>query len=85
MRLRMRRLSWSSQKMTITRLTGNAVTYGGYVNVSRQDIDFSSPSMLDVVIQDLAAQYAIQTEAVLGTLINAQANNVELEPRAARN
>ena len=67
-----------SQKMTITRLTGNAVTYGGYVNVSRQDIDFASPSMLDVVIQDLAAQYAIQTEAVLGTLINAQATTVEV-------
>ena len=67
-----------SQKMTITRLTGAAVTYGGYVNVSRQDIDFAQPSMLDVVINDLAAQYAIQTEAVLGTLIQAQANNVEL-------
>jgi len=68
----------SSQKMTITRLTGNAVTYGGYVNVSRQNIDFSSPNMLDVVVQDLASQYAIQTEAVLGTLIQTQANNVEL-------
>jgi HK97 family phage major capsid protein len=67
-----------SQKMTITRLTGNAVTYGGYVNVSRQDIDFAQPSMLDVVVQDLAAQYAIQTEAVLGTLLNAQANPVEV-------
>lgn len=67
-----------SQKMTITRLTGNAVTYGGYVNVSRQDIDFSQPNMLDVIVDDLSAQYAIQTEAVLGTLIQAQANNVEL-------
>jgi HK97 family phage major capsid protein len=67
-----------SQKMTITRLTGNAVTYGGYVNVSRQDIDFAQPSMLDVVVNDLASQYAIQTEAVLGTLIQTQANNVEL-------
>jgi HK97 family phage major capsid protein len=67
-----------SQKMTITRLTGAAVTYGGYVNVSRQDIDFAQPSMLDVVVQDLAAQYAIQTEAVLGTLIQTQANNVEV-------
>jgi HK97 family phage major capsid protein len=67
-----------SQKMTITRLTGNAVTYGGYVNVSRQDIDFAQPSMLDVVVQDLAAQYAIQTEAVLGTLLNAQASPVEV-------
>jgi HK97 family phage major capsid protein len=68
----------SSQKMTITRLTGTAVTYGGYVNVSRQDIDFAQPSMLDVVVNDLASQYAIQTEAALGTLVQAQANNVEL-------
>ena len=30
-----------SQKMVISRLTGTAVTYGGYVNVSRQNIDFS--------------------------------------------
>jgi HK97 family phage major capsid protein len=67
-----------SQKMTITRLTGAAVTYGGYVNVSRQDIDFSQPSMLDVVVNDLASNYAIQTEAVLGTLIQTQANNVEV-------
>jgi HK97 family phage major capsid protein len=51
-----------SQKMTITRLTANAVTYGGYVNVSRQDIDFSQPSIMDTVITDLAAQYAIATE-----------------------
>jgi HK97 family phage major capsid protein len=55
----------TSQKMTITRLTGNAVTYGGYVNVSRQNIDFSSPSSLDAVINDLAAQYAIETEAAI--------------------
>jgi HK97 family phage major capsid protein len=68
----------SSQKMTITRLTGAAVTYGGYVNVSRQDIDFAQPSMLDVVVNDLASQYAIQTEAVVGTLLNAQANTVEV-------
>jgi HK97 family phage major capsid protein len=72
-----------SQKMTITRLTGNAATYGGYVNVSRQDIDFAQPSMLDVVVNDLAAQYAIQTESVLGVLIQAQANNVELTTAAA--
>jgi HK97 family phage major capsid protein len=75
----------SSQKMTIGRLTGTAVTYGGYVNVSRQDIDFSQPSMLDVVINDLASQYAIQTEAALGALVAAQANNIELAPVATGN
>lgn len=73
----------TSQKMLITRLTGNAVTYGGYVNVSRQNIDFSSPQMLDAIINDLAAQYAIQTEAALGTALIATTNTVELAPVAA--
>lgn len=61
----------TSQKMTITRLNGTAVTYGGYVNVSRQDIDFSQPSILDIIIQDLAAQYAIDTEAAVGAALAA--------------
>jgi HK97 family phage major capsid protein len=68
----------SSQKMTITRLTGNAVTYGGYVNVSRQNIDFSSPQMMDAIVNDLAAQYAVQTEAALGVALIAGTNAVEL-------
>lgn len=67
-----------SQKMTISRLTGTAVTYGGYVNVSRQNIDFSSPQMMDAIVNDLAAQYAIQTEAALGTALLASSNTVEL-------
>lgn len=54
-----------SQKMTITRLTANAVTYGGYVNVSRQNIDFSSPQVMDLIVNDLAAQYSIETEAAV--------------------
>ena len=60
-----------SQKMTISRLTANAVTYGGYVNVSRQNIDFSNGQVMDIIIRDLAAQYAIQTEAALGTELDA--------------
>lgn len=51
-----------SQKLLITRLTANAVTYGGYVNVSRQNIDLGN-GVMDLVINDLAAQYAIETEA----------------------
>jgi HK97 family phage major capsid protein len=60
-----------SQKMTISRLTANAITYGGYVNLSRQTIDFSQPSVLDIVINGLAQQYAIQTEAAVGTELDA--------------
>ena len=52
----------TSQKMLITRATVNADTYGGYVNVSRQNIDFSSPQIMDIIVNDLAAQYAIATE-----------------------
>lgn len=60
-----------SQKLVIERVTGEAVTYGGYVNVSRQNIDFSQPEVMDIIIQDLAAQYAIETEAALGSALNA--------------
>ena len=60
-----------SQKMTITRLSANAVTYGGYVNVSRQNIDFTNGQVMDIIVRDLAAQYAIQTEAALGTELDA--------------
>lgn len=60
-----------SQKMTITRLSANAVTYGGYVNVSRQNIDFTNGQVMDIIVRDLAAQYAIQTEAAVGTELDA--------------
>lgn len=62
-----------SQKMIIGRLTANAVTYGGYVNVSRQNIDFSTPSALDIIVNDLAAQYAIETEAATCDAVNGTA------------
>jgi hypothetical protein len=51
-----------SQKMTISKLPVTPNTYGGYVNVSRQDVDWSQPQIMDIVINDLAAQYAIETE-----------------------
>src|SRR3954465_3628572 len=66
-----------SQKMTITRLDASAKTYGGYVNVPRQNIDFPSPSAFDAIVNDLAAQYAIQTEAAVGAALVASANTIE--------
>jgi HK97 family phage major capsid protein len=58
-----------SQKLVLGRVTGTAVTYGGYVNVSKQAVDFSQPQIWDVIINDLAAQYAIETEAATGTAL----------------
>ena len=54
----------ASQKMTITSDTVTAETYGGYVNISRQNIDWSQPNVYDVIVNDLAEQYAIVTETV---------------------
>ena len=39
--------------------------------MSREDIDFSQPQILDVIIEDLAARYAIQTETALRTSLDA--------------
>ena len=52
----------ASRKMLITKTPLGADTYGGYVNVSKQDINRTSPAILDMIINDLAGQYAIETE-----------------------
>jgi HK97 family phage major capsid protein len=52
----------ASRKMTIGKVAVTATTLGGYVNVSRQDIDWSQPGIMDLIINDLAGQYAIETE-----------------------
>ena len=59
----------ASRKMTITKTPIDAETFGGYVNVSRQNIDWSNPNALDVVINDLAGQYAIETEAEAASVL----------------
>jgi HK97 family phage major capsid protein len=51
-----------SRKMIINKVPVTAKTYGGYVNVSRQDVDWTQPQIMDLVINDLAAEYAIETE-----------------------
>lgn len=53
-----------SRKMLIDSIPVTMATYGGYVNVSRQNIDWSAPSIMDLVVSDLAMQYAIDTEEV---------------------
>jgi HK97 family phage major capsid protein len=63
----------ASRKMTVSKVPVAAATYGGYVNVSRQDIDWTQPSIMDLVISDLAAEYAIQTELVTATQLTADA------------
>lgn len=61
-----------SRKMIIERVPVSMATYGGYVNVSRQDIDWSVPSIMDIVIQDLAGQYSMETEQVAAQMLVAE-------------
>jgi HK97 family phage major capsid protein len=63
----------ASRKMTVTKTPLGADTFGGYVNVSKQDINRSSPAILDMIINDLAEQYAIATELEAGTVLTAAA------------
>ena len=52
----------ASRKMLITKTPLGADLFGGYVNVSKQDINRTSPAILDMIVNDLAGQYAIETE-----------------------
>lgn len=52
----------ASRKMVVTITPITAPTYGGYVNVSKQNIRRTSPQILDMVINDLTGEYSIETE-----------------------
>lgn len=54
-----------SRKMTIGSVPFTKSTYGGTVDISRQDIDWTSPAAWDILVRDLANVYAIQTETVI--------------------
>jgi HK97 family phage major capsid protein len=54
-----------SQKMSITQIQFVKETHGGSVDISRQDIDWTSPSAWDILVNDLADVYAVETEGVV--------------------
>jgi hypothetical protein len=51
----------ASQKMTVDLLPVTASTFAGHLNISRQDIKWSSPGILQLVFDDFAYVYAIRT------------------------
>jgi HK97 family phage major capsid protein len=55
----------ASQAMKIDPVPFAKETYGGTVDISRQDIDWTDPSAWDILVKDLADVYAIQTETVI--------------------
>jgi hypothetical protein len=52
----------ASRKMTIGKLPVTADTFAGHLNISRQDIKWTSPGILQIVFEDFAAVYANATD-----------------------
>lgn len=73
----------ASRKLEIEKLAVTVDTYGGYVNVSRQLIDWSSPDAMQIIVNDLAAQYALETEKALATLLGGTAGGGTI-PKTAK-
>ena len=63
----------ASQSMKIDPVPFVKETWGGTVDISRQDIDWSSPSAWDILIKDLADVYAEQTENAIADAFTAAA------------
>lgn len=52
-----------SRKLLLGKLPVSAATFAGHVNVSRQDIKWTQPGIMDILAQDFALQYALETDA----------------------
>lgn len=68
----------TSQKFTLTSDTVTKATFGGTLELTRQDIDWTDPGVLGLVIQDFAAVYARFTEARAVTHLTGLATATEL-------
>jgi HK97 family phage major capsid protein len=62
-----------SRKFTVNPIQVNKVTMGGALDIAFQVVDWTQPSALNAITDDLADQYAIQTEAAMAALIAAAA------------
>lgn len=62
-----------SQKMVIAAVEFLKETHGGWVNISRQDIDWTSPTAWDILVSDLADAYQVDTETATSTAFAAEA------------
>lgn len=54
----------SSTAMVVSDVSVTKATYGGYVDLTEQDIDFTNPAALQLTLDQLAKAYARQTESV---------------------
>lgn len=57
----------ASQTMKVTPITVSKATYGGSLAISFQDRDWTEPELLNLVVTDMSAQYAVQTDGAACT------------------
>lgn len=53
----------ASRKLVVQKLLVESNTFGGTIDISEQDIDFSDPAALNLTLNDMSAVYAETTEA----------------------
>lgn len=71
----------ASQKFQINRRDVSVTTYGGYVNVARQDLDWGQNAM-QLVVDQLAKRYARKTEKAAMTALEATTAEVTYDAAA---
>lgn len=64
-----------SRAMLITGDTVTKETHGTVISLSEQDIDWTDPALLQIVIEDMGESYAIDTEATACAAVQAAATN----------
>lgn len=57
----------ASRKLIIGKLPVTAETFAGHLNISRQDIKWSSPGIMTLVAEDFVHEYAVQTNTSAAT------------------
>lgn len=66
----------ASQKMLLVADDVTKRTFGGQLDISMQDIDWTDPAMLAIVIDDFFDRYALATEAAARTFVGAMPTTV---------
>jgi hypothetical protein len=65
----------ASREVKVGKLPVSAHTFAGHLNISRQDIKWTSPGILNIVFEDFAAVYAIRTCDYASTAFIASVTN----------
>ena len=53
----------SSTQFQASSVAVSKAKYGGVINITEQDLDWSTPDELQTAVEDMASSYAVQTEA----------------------